>query len=79
MKAMWIIGGATAGGVSLGVPGVLLGAGIGYLLAARSERRREQTGPEAGTGARYPEEAIIDAMQQEQAEDAELEDRYRGT
>lgn len=48
MNLFWIVAGATAGGVALGIPGALCGAGIGYLLAARRARSQRRTAPRRG-------------------------------
>lgn len=92
MKSLWIIGGAIAGRKAFGLPGAVLGAGLGYGLAALPEilrrlvalERAAQTaaGPAATERAeeRYPEETIIDAMQRAEmeaaAEGEEMEDIF---
>lgn len=91
MRFLWIIGGALAGGKVLGFPGAVLGGGLGYGLAALPEilRRLEAvekaqevsvTAATGRTAERYPEETIIDAMQQVENEEAsrgeEMEDIF---
>ena len=93
MKTLWIIGGAIAGGRGLGLAGAVLGGGLGYCLAAVAEirqglrrleidRQRESLPPsaEGSRAERYPEETILDAMLQAEAEEAsqgtEMEDIF---
>lgn len=89
MKTLWIMGGVIAGGRALGFPGALLGGGLGYCLAAVAELRQGLRRLETDLGRqslpasaeeiraeRYPEETIIDAMQQAEAEEAEMEDIF---
>jgi|GEM_PF-6136369 len=89
MKALWMIGGAVVGGRVLGARGLLVGAGLGYGLAVlfEAESRGEEALPAAGQEeragheVRYPEEAVIDTMEQAESEPAargaEMEDIFR--
>jgi hypothetical protein len=78
MRFLWIIGGALAGGKVFGFPGAVLGGGLGYGLAALPEILRRLEAVERATqevsvghtAERYPEETIIDAMQQVENEEA---------
>ena len=80
MKSLWVIGGAIAGRKAFGFPGALLGAGLGYGLAAILDilRRlevveRATEGVSVGHAAeRYPEETIIDAMLQAEDEETQV-------
>jgi hypothetical protein len=92
MRSLWIVGGAIAGGKVFGLPGTVLGGGLGYVLSALPEilRRleaveravRQVGGPDVAERAteRYPEERVIDAMQQAENEEVargeEMEDIF---
>lgn len=84
MKGCLMLLGAAVGGWRRGLGGALVGAGIGWALAtllspARSEEL--STTAEEDHYLRYPEEEMVDALQEAEdepaAEGAELDDLYR--
>jgi hypothetical protein len=88
MKSLWVFGGAIVGRKAFGLPGAVLGGGLGYGLAAILDILRRLEAVERSTEAvsvghaaeRYPEETILDAMLQVEDEEAsrgdEMEDIF---
>lgn len=84
MKGCLIFLGVVAGGWRRGLGGALMGAGIGWAVGALLTPRRFRNAATAA-GAdhyiRYPEEEMVDALQEAEdepaVEGAELDDLYR--
>jgi hypothetical protein len=84
MKRILIVLGAAAGAWRRGLGGAVLGAGVGWVIGALLTPLRsaaaEATAKEEHY-VRYPEEEIVDALQEAgdepAAEGAELDDLYR--